>query len=134
MTYHAIGATLLSAAILSGCMGSQSQPTVSDQAYYVIDTRSGHICQQRSRECIRLSIVASQNGSLAPVESAYGQRIVGPNYPRSLMNMLLAPKDGSYTAKPLDESGKRYALPRNAKTDKAWATLNNLYNRIYDSY
>lgn len=127
ITFSAVGL------ILTGCV---SLPSTNNQAidysYYLIDTKRGELCRGNSRECISLSIVASQNGLVSPIESAYKQKVTAPNYPRSLLTMLLNPKDKSYTAKRVENNGRFYQIPKERKTDIAWRTLKGLYTNIYE--
>lgn len=114
--------------LTSGCL---TTPNTSN-AVYLIDTERGNFCQIATNTCISLSIVASQNGRVQPIESLYAEQVTGPNYPRSLQRMLLNPKDGSYKATPVDNNGRAFQLPGNQKTHTAWRTLQDLYSHIYD--
>ncbi|WP_293264473.1 hypothetical protein [Neptunomonas sp.] len=123
---------VLTVALLSGCFSTGNQVTgEQDSSYYLIDTKAGTLCKQSTGFCVQLSLVASQNGVLPAVEKAYQQKISEPNYPRSLMIMLLTPNDKSYQAKNLDTNGRLYRLPRNVKTDTAWKALNELHYATY---
>lgn len=120
-------------AALTGCISSDSLiPEKKDSSFYLVDTKNGLLCLGLTKECVRLSIVASQNGFVGPIERAYGQKLEAPNYPRSLMNILLKPSDGSYKATAMDNSNRLYSLPKNDKTDTAWRTMNDLYRYIYE--
>lgn len=124
---------ILIGTLLSGCFSANSLiPEQKDNSFYLIDTKEGTLCNGMTRFCVRLSIIASQNGSLPAVEKAYQQRITGPNYPRSLMIILLKPADSSYQATPLDNNGRAYSLPKNKKTNTAWKALNTLYDSNYE--
>lgn len=123
---------LLTTTLLSGCFSAGSLiPEKKDSTFYLIDTKEGLICNGMTRFCISLSIIASQNGVLKPVEQTYQQKITGPNYPRSLMIILLKPADNSYQATPLDNNGRLYSLPKNAKTNTAWQALNDQHKANY---
>lgn len=123
---------ILTTTLLSGCFSADSLiPEKKDSSFYLIDTKEGLICNGMTKICISLSIIASQNGVLKPVENAYQQKITAPNYPRSLMIILLKPADDSYQATPLDNNGRLYRLPKNDKTNIAWKALNDLYKANY---
>ncbi|WP_372737974.1 hypothetical protein [Neptunomonas sp.] len=123
---------ILTTTLLSGCFSENSFISEKkDNSFYLIDTKEGLLCKGMTRTCISLSIIASQNGVLKPVENAYQQKITGPNYPRSLMIILLKPADNSYQATALDNNGRLYSLPKNDKTNIAWQALNDLYNANY---
>ena len=123
---------ILTTTLLSGCFSANTFiPEEKDSSFYLVDTKEGSLCNGMTRICISLSIIASQNGTLKPVENAYQQKITGPNYPRSLMIILLKPADNSYQATPLDNNGRLYSLPKNDNTNTAWQALNDLYKASY---
>lgn len=123
---------ILTTTLLSGCFSADAFiPEKKDSSFYLIDTKEGLLCNGMTKICISLSIIASQNGVLKPVENIYQQKITAPNYPRSLMIILLKPADGSYQASPLDNNGRLYSLPKNDKTNTAWQALNELYKASY---
>ena len=123
---------ILTTTLLSGCFSANSFiPEEKDSSFYLLDTKEGALCNGMTRMCISLSIIASQNGTLKPVENIYQQKITGPNYPRSLMVILLKPADNSYQATPLDNKSRLYSLPKNDKTNTAWQALNDLYKVNY---
>lgn len=124
---------ILAGTFLSGCFSAKPLlPEQKDNSFYLINTKEGTLCNGMTRLCVSLSMIASQNGKLPTVEKAYQQKITGPNYPRSLMIILLKPADSSYQAIPLDNNGHSYSLPKNDKTNIAWKTLNDLYDANYD--
>ncbi|MGY8870906.1 MAG: hypothetical protein ACKVJE_10745 [Pseudomonadales bacterium] len=123
---------LLTMTLLSGCFSTSSfVPETKDSSYYLVDTKEGRLCKGNTGYCVLLSLVASQNGQLDSFEKAYQQKITGPNYPRSLMLILLKPADNSYRATNLDTNGRLYSLPKNDKTNTAWKALNDLYRTEY---
>ncbi|SIS45736.1 hypothetical protein [Neptunomonas antarctica] len=129
----AVALTILATSLLSGCFSASALvPEEKDSSFYLLDTKSGSLCNGMTRMCISLSIIASQNGSLAPVETAYKQRITGPNYPLSLMLILMKPNDNSYRATKIGTTGNVYSLPKNDKTNLTWQTLNEIHNSTYN--
>ena len=123
---------IMTTTLLSGCFSANSFiPETKDSSFYLVDTKEGSLCNGMTRFCISLSIIASQNGTLKPVERTYTEKITGPNYPRSLMIILLKPADNSYQATSLDNNGRLYSLPKNDKTNTAWQALNDLYKTNY---
>lgn len=128
----AVALLILTTSLLSGCFSASSLvPEKKDSSFYLLDTETGNLCNGMTRVCISLSIIASQNGLLVPVEKAYNQRITGPNYPRSLMLILMQPADSSYRVTKIGTNGNLYSLPKNDKTNVAWKTLNQLYKTTY---
>jgi hypothetical protein len=129
----AVALTILATSLLSGCFSAGALlPEEKDSSFYLLNTKTGSLCNGMTRMCISLSIIASRNGSLAPVEKAYQQRITGPNYPLSLMLMLIKPNDNSYHATKIGSTGNLYNLPKNDKTNLTWQALNELHNSTYD--
>ena len=123
---------ILTTTLLSGCFSANSFTSEQkDSSFYLVDTKEGLLCNGMMRFCVSFSIIASQNGVLKPVENTYQQKITGPNYPRSLMVILLKPADNSYQATPLDNKGRLYRLPKNNKTNTAWQAMNDLYKTNY---
>lgn len=123
---------ILATTLISGCFSASSLiAEKKDNNFYVVDTQKGALCNGMTHYCVSFSIVASENGLLRPVEASYQQKITGPNYPRSLMIILLKPADSSYQATPLDENGRLYRLPKNDKTNTAWKAMNDLYDANY---
>ncbi len=119
--------------LLGGCISTSSLvPEKRDTSYYLVDAQSGNMCIGDSGDCISFSIIASQDGDLPVIESAYNQQVVGPNYPRSLMQMLVFPENGSYKGTPIDNSGSRYRIPKNDATNTTWRELKRIYKYIYD--
>lgn len=123
---------LLTMTLLSGCFSTSSLvPEKKDSSFYLVDTKAGTLCEGNTGFCVQFSLAASQNGALPDIEEAYQQRITGPNYPRSLMIILLKPADSSYAATSIDSTGRLYNLPKNTKTNIAWKVLNDLYQATY---
>ena len=123
---------LLTMTLLSGCFSASSLvPETKDTSFYLVDTKEGMLCNGNTGYCVRFSLVASRNGQLDAFTNAYQQKIIGPNYPRSLMIILLKPADNSYRATNLDTYGRLYSLPKNDKTNIAWKALNDLYHADY---
>lgn len=112
---------------LSGCLALETK----QEDFYTLDTRYLQLCRGTSNTCLELALVAPGIALADPIEEAYGQQLTSPNYPLSLAKMMLEPADGSYSAKPADESGRYYVLPINDKTTLAWNTLNSIFDWIY---
>ncbi len=126
--------SLISTLLLSGCISTKDfTPQELDRSFYVIDTYTGNLCIGLSTShCINLSVMVADTLKLSPIEKAYNQKVEGPNYPRSLMRLLLKPNDQSYTAESLDSTKRSYRLPKNEKTDLAWDTLSDIYKGIHE--
>lgn len=113
--------------VLAGCSTTAQQSA----GYYILDRQQGRLCQSSHGECIPLSIIASQNGRLPNTVRVYQQPISGPNYPRSLINLLLNPAHLDYVATPEPGSEERFRLPKNAATDTVWRELQATYYQVY---
>jgi len=124
--------SLLAAVLtLSGCVGQSAVNNASDEAFYTLDTRYFHLCRGSSRTCLDLTYIVSMRTQLGPIETMYGRRIKGPNYPLDLTQMLISPPDGSYASSVLDGEGRFRRLPANAHTNKVWQTLDNGIGGLY---
>lgn len=125
---------LIPSLLLGGCVSLDSlTPKENDTSFYALDTYTGSLCQGMSNgHCINLNIIVTETLKLAPIEQAYDQSVKGPNYPHSLMRILLKPSDNSYTVESLDSSNRNFRLPKNQKTDLAWDTLSSIYREIYE--
>ena len=63
---------MLTTTLLSGCFSANSFiPENKDKSFYLLDTKEGTLCKGMTRTCISLSIIASLNGVLKPVENVY---------------------------------------------------------------
>mgnify|MGYP000049765382 CR=1 FL=1 len=118
---------------LTGCMEFTGIKPVAetDKSFYVVDTKYMFLCRGLSQDCQEMSLIASGRMYYAEIENAYGQKLRGPNYPRSLARMMMKPADGSYVAKAIDENGRYYRLPINEKTNKVWRTLGDIHRWVY---
>lgn len=116
---------------LSGCVGQSAVQDASEEAFYTLDTRYFHLCRGSSRTCLDLTYIVSMRTQLGPIETVYGRRIKGPNYPLDLTQMLIAPPDGSYTSSAMDAEGRYRRLPANTHTDRVWQTLESGIGGLY---
>ena len=77
--------------------------------------------------------VVSSRAQLRPIESAYGTKVKGPNYPVSLMRMIMNPADQSYKSVPVGDDGRFFKVPINDKTQVAWDTLSNIESNLFNA-
>ncbi|WP_286236803.1 hypothetical protein [Neptuniibacter halophilus] len=117
---------------LSGCMSLDSitpgkgEPV--DTSFYLIDIQNRFYCNGNSRVCSDMTKIVSSRAQLQPLEESYGQPVKGPNYPASLIRMVIKPMDGSYQSTPVGDEGRYFRVPKNDKTDLVWRTLQKIQN------
>jgi hypothetical protein len=120
---------------LSGCFSmdalTSSNKAPADTSYYVIDSEFRFLCLGNSKRCYDMTKVVSSRTQLQPIEVAYNAEVKAPNYPVSLMRILMKPSDGSYSATPIGTDGRFFKIPKNTKTDIAWETLTAIYNDLF---
>lgn len=134
LTLRMLGITLLMAVFLSGCIKTQNllQRDPTANAYYKLDSRDLRLCKGETTRCFAFAPIVSARTLLRPMETQYGQRVSGPNYPVNFARMLLNPPNDSYTAEQQDD-GRFYHLPVNEYTDSAWTVLEDVYKAYYDN-
>ena len=129
--------TLIAIIGLNGCINMDAITPVfqaeTDTSYYLIDTKYRFFCEGDSKRCKDMTKVVSSRGELYPIENAYNQEVKGPNYPVSLMLMIMNPNDGSYKATPVGNEGRFFKVPKNDTTDLVWNTLSSILNDLFDS-
>ncbi|WP_417581815.1 hypothetical protein [Nitrincola sp.] len=131
---YKIAMTLILGSLLSGCIKTdnllQRDPTANQ--YYKLDSQDLRLCRGESRNCYGLAHIVSAREKLSEMETMYGQRVSGPNYPVNFARMLVNPPNGSYSVKQL-EGGRFYQLPVNDYTDSAWSALSQVHKAYYEN-
>jgi hypothetical protein len=122
---------------LSGCLSmdsiTPSPKAPRDTSYYLIDTQFRLFCQGNTKRCADMTKIVSSRAQLRPIEATYNTTVKGPNYPVSLMRMLMNPADKSYSSNPVGKDGRYYKIPSNDKTDVAWETLIGIQDNLFSS-
>lgn len=122
---------------LSGCISmdalTSSNTTPSDTSYFIIDTKKRFLCMGNSNRCFDMTKIVSAQHLLEPIEQEYDSEIKGPNYPVSLMRIIMNPKDDSYQTTPAGSEGRYFKIPRNKKTNIAWKTLATVETYLYEN-
>ncbi|EAR63032.1 hypothetical protein [Neptuniibacter caesariensis] len=130
------GLLLITAMTLTGCLGldtmKSDQGTPKDTSYYLIDTKYKYLCLGNTSKCKDMTKIVSAQDKFTPIEQAYGKPIAGPNYPISLIRMLLNPQDGSYQSTQQGTTGRLYRIPRNEMTQTVWRTLEVIERDLYN--
>ena len=120
---------------LSGCLSmdalTSSDKAPTDTSYYLIDTKYRFFCMGNSNRCYDMTKVVSSRTKLRPVEKEYAAEVTGPNYPVSLMRIIMNPSDDSYKASPIGSEGRYFKIPKNAKTKIVWETLTSIQNDLF---
>ena len=127
--------TLAAVIGLNGCISmdaiTPSFKTESDTSYYLIDTKFRFFCEGNTKQCQDMTKIVSSRAELQPIEAVYDTPIKAPNYPVSLMHIIMNPKDGSYKAAPVGNEGRYFKVPKNEKTKVVWATLSRITEGLY---
>lgn len=122
-----IGLIVLLGIALSGCLNMDSlslgKGEERDTSFYLVDAKYRFICLGNTKICKDMTKIVSARSMLRPVEKAYDTTITGPNYPVSMVRMLLNPKDESYKSMPVGKEGRYFKLPKNEKTNTVWETM-----------
>ena len=122
---------------LNGCISmdaiTPSFKAESDTSFYLIDTKYRFFCEGDSKRCRDMTKVVSSRGQLYPIEKAYNQQVKGPNYPVSLMLIIMNPNDKRYKATPVGGEGRYFKVPKNDSTDLVWTTLTSIQDDLFDS-
>lgn len=126
---------LISILSLSGCISmdalTSSDKPPADNSYYLIDTKYRFLCLGNSTRCYDMTKVVSSRTKLRPIEKEYGAEVKGPNYPVSLMRIVMNPADKSYKALPVGNEGRYFKIPKNEKTNVVWETLSIIQNDLF---
>ncbi|MFW1676647.1 hypothetical protein ACFVYJ_02540 [Pontibacter sp. JAM-7] len=117
---------IILAATLSGCLSLSELSANSDESFYAIDRENRFFCRGASANCLDMTKIVSARSMLSPIEHAYQQEITGPNYPVSLMLILMNPSDGAYQATPVGRDGRFFRVPKTTRTDLVWNTLSDI--------
>jgi hypothetical protein len=122
---------------LSGCISmdslTPSPKAPVDTSYYLIDTQFRLFCQGNTKRCADMTKIVSSRAQLRPIEATYNTPIKGPNYPISLMRILMSPSDKSYSSSPIGSDGRFFKIPSNDKTNVAWDTLIGIQDNLFSS-
>lgn len=133
---RALTAFLSASVVLTGCVSVDSlmpEPSAAkDTSFYRIDTKARALCLGETTRCRDYTKIVSALPQLRPIEKDYGTQVKGPNYPVSLMRIMMQPADGAYVAQPLGTDGRHFSIPITPRTQKAWRILEEIERSHYD--
>jgi len=130
--YKAIFITLVTT-LVAGCSGFSDLLHTPEENFYAIDSENKFYCKGSSSNCMDITKIVSARSMLSPIEDAYQQKITGPNYPVTLIQVLLYPQDGAYEGQPVGREGRFYQIPKTARTDLVWGVLSDIVNHHTNS-
>ncbi len=123
---------LIAVVLLGGCTSmSGGSPRETAHEFYSLDTRDFRLCRGTSKDCVKLTYIASMQEQLGPMEELYGANLQGPNYPLSLTRIMISPPNQAYTTQRLDEEGRYRRLPINQQTNWVWTLLKKETTEMY---